>query len=115
MPWGKDGDLTGDHPVGFDYTVVGGTDDQSGAIGSIAPIAANKSGADPEIRETDSKLLANPTRKIKDLLWDKNGNGSEMIMTCGSCHDVHDTYTVGTQYFLIGNQAQSEICLTCHI
>jgi hypothetical protein len=107
---GANGDLSNDHPIGFDYALVGGTDDQSGAIGSITPIN-NVSGTDNEIRGTASTLLADNTRTIKDLLWQ---NGAEQIMTCGSCHDVHDTYSVD-DYFLVGHQANSEICLTCHI
>jgi len=108
---GTGGDLTNDHPIGFDYALVGGTDNQSGPIGSIAPIAANVSGSDPEIRGTASTLLATPSKTIASLLEQR---GAEQIMTCGSCHDVHDTSSVDN-YFLIGHQAQSEICLTCHI
>jgi len=105
------GDLTNDHPIGFNYAAVGGTGDSTGAIGSIAPIGTG-GGLDPEIRGTASALLANGGRQIEDLLEQRAGG--VQLMTCGSCHDVHDTYSVDG-YFLVGHQAQSEICLTCHI
>jgi hypothetical protein len=110
---GKNGDLSNDHPIGFDYALVGGTTNMGSAIGDITPIGTGN-GQDPEIRGTASPLLAFPDRTIKDLLEQRN-NGAVQIMTCGSCHDVHDTYTAEARYFLIGHQADSEICLTCHI
>jgi hypothetical protein len=108
---GTGGDLSNDHPIGFDYALVGGTDSNYGLIGSIAPITGNVDGSDPEIRGTATPLLANTGKTIASLLEKR---GAEYIMTCGSCHDVHDTFSVD-DYFLIGHQAQSEICLTCHI
>ena len=100
---GEAGDLTNDHPIGFDYALVGGSENDTG-WGNWG------NGADPEIRGLATPLLADPSRTIEDLMLPV---GSQRIMTCGSCHDVHDTYSVDN-YFLIGHQAGSEICLTCH-
>jgi len=100
---GAGGDLTNDHPIGFDYAVVGGTEDDTG-WGNWG------NGADPEIRGLATPLLADPSRTIEDLMLPV---GAQRIMTCASCHDVHDTYSVDN-YFLIGEQQGSQICLTCH-
>jgi predicted CXXCH cytochrome family protein len=107
---GADGDLSNDHPIGFDYLTVGGSGTSTYILGSIAEIGSGN-GDDPEIRGTASLIPNGNGRKIGDLMWD---NGGQMIMTCGSCHDVHDTYSQD-EYFLIAKQAGSEICLTCHI
>lgn len=109
---GKNGDLSNDHPIGFNYELVGGTTDMGSAIGDITPIGTGN-GTDPEIRGTASPLIAFPDRTIADLL-EQRAAGVQ-IMTCGSCHDVHDTFTAEARYFLVGHQADSEICLTCHI
>ena len=110
--WGEiavagDRSLTNDHPIGFDYALVGGSSNNTGTTPKAAV-----AGEDPEIRGTTTPLLADGGRTIADLMLD-DGTGA-MIMTCGSCHDVHDTYSVDT-YFLVGKQDGSQICLTCHI
>jgi predicted CXXCH cytochrome family protein len=102
---GGGGDLTNDHPIGFDYEVVGGTGNNPGFVPG-AP-----TGTDKEIRGTTTPLLLFPNRTIGDLMTPIDG---KKVMTCGSCHDVHDTYTSG-EFFLVGQQAGSQICLTCHI
>jgi predicted CXXCH cytochrome family protein len=109
---GAGGDLSNDHPIGFDYAEVGGTVDMSGGSMTDVTVIGSGDGKDPEIRGTATPLWGNPDRTVGDLMLD-NGTG-EMIMTCGSCHDVHDTFSVD-DYFLVGKQANSEICLTCHI
>jgi predicted CXXCH cytochrome family protein len=84
---GTGGDLTNDHPIGFDYTAVAAIDDE------IRP-------------ETDA--TTNPAIPlISDLLWEG------ITMTCSSCHDVHNTDNNDVD-FLINLQAGSAICLTCH-
>ena len=35
-------------------------------------------------------------------------------LECSSCHDVHNTFTVGTTGLLKVSQAGSQICLACH-
>jgi len=84
---GAGGDLTNDHPIGFDYTAVAALDDE----------------IRPETTPTTNPNI--PT--IADLLLD------EITMTCSSCHDVHNTDNNEAD-FLINLQAGSAICLTCH-
>ncbi|MBN2332497.1 MAG: cytochrome c3 family protein [Deltaproteobacteria bacterium] len=84
---GQNGDLTNDHPIGFDYTAVAAVDDE----------------IRPETTATTNPAI--PT--IADLLLDGQ------IMTCSSCHDVHNTDNNDVD-FLINLQAGSAICLTCH-
>lgn len=117
---GAGGDLTNDHPIGFNFGAVGGT-------GSNPPpsFGAVGNGLDPEIRG-----LATPLRgttpggaaglTLEDLMW-PNGGG-QFIMTCASCHDVHNTYgytqtnagAPGERYFLYDSQTNSAICTMCH-
>jgi predicted CXXCH cytochrome family protein len=84
---GATGDLTNDHPIGFDYTAVAAVDDE----------------IRPETTPTTNPSI--PT--IADLLLDGT------TMTCSSCHDVHNTDS-NDNYFLINLQSGSQICLTCH-
>jgi cytochrome c2 len=48
-------------------------------------------------------------------------NGTDKIMTCASCHDVHNTVNAKTDtgadynYFLRVREEGSAICLSCHI
>ncbi len=86
---GAGGDLSNDHPIGFDYTAVAGV-------------------VDDEIRLATSPVGVNPkVDTISDLLWDGQW------MTCASCHDVHNT-DANEDYFLYGPQANSDFCLICH-
>ena len=84
---GAGGDLTNDHPIGFDYTAVASVDDE----------------IRPETTPTTNPNI--PT--IADLLLDGT------TMTCSSCHDVHNTDS-NDNYFLVNLQDGSQICLTCH-
>ncbi len=106
--------LTNDHPIGFNYQPVGGTDSNAGSsMTDVSIITGNTDGSDKEIRGTATPLWAFPTRTIANLLEQRIAG--VQLMTCGSCHDVHNTFTVGTRYFLVGDQTNSQICLTCHI
>ena len=104
---GGGGDLSNDHPIGFDYALVGGPLNTPGAVPKVAV-----AGEDSEIRGLATPLLAVGTKTINDLMEPR---GAQRIMTCGSCHDVHNTYSVQDRYFLYGSQVGSQICLTCHI
>jgi len=85
---GAGGILFNDHPIGFDYTAVAALDDEIKA---------------------ETEPTTNPDLPyITDLLLDG------AIMTCSSCHDVHNTDSVDDN-FLINYQDGSAICLTCHI
>jgi len=85
---GAGGDLSNDHPIGFDYTAVAGV-------------------VDDEIRLATTPVSNPSVDTIADLLWDGTW------MTCASCHDVHNT-DANEDYFLYNQQANSDICLTCH-
>lgn len=111
----KDG-LANDHPIGFDY--------EKARLGTIGT-----NGGPKELKLTSTALLGGQSGKtIKDLLWNDPDNASHTnIVTCASCHDVHNgpmvvveknisapDGTANTGYFLIGKQKDSQICLTCH-
>ncbi len=87
---GLNGDLTNDHPIGFYYDDVA-TDDAE-----INPSTGVFDGG----------------KTIADVLFDDGVGGG--VMTCSSCHDVHNSVGVVDAAFLYGLQADSSICLTCH-
>jgi Zn-finger protein len=90
--------LMNDHPVGFEY------DDMQDNVKYELKLS--------------SSTFAGSTKKISDSLTDVNGMG---IMTCASCHDVHNGKDVkntapasGRGYFLLAPQANAALCLSCH-
>ena len=86
-------DLSNDHPIGFDLVGI--------------------NGRDPGIR---AKLQA-PNNMIqlndKDITVLGFKDGDKYIMTCASCHDVHNRDNVDTA-FLYEKQKESVFCLMCH-
>ena len=130
---GRSGDLTDDHPIGFDY--VQARQGRNLAADAIAPgsaaveeivneseafataITVSAAGAQGFANYND--VTRNGSRTIKSTLY----NGS--IMTCASCHEVHNkenmTQAVATDgsatpnYFLYSKQQFSLICLSCHV
>ena len=91
---GKFADLSNDHPIGFDLTGINGRD---------AGIRANL------------KAPANTTLNNKEIavtLGFNNGKG-QLLMTCASCHDVHNRDNVDTA-FLYEKQLDSQFCVRCH-
>lgn len=90
---GAAGDLTNDHPIGFNYVSVAAVDDE----------------IKPETTPVSNPKIAD----IAELLYDENCDGTQDIMTCSSCHDVHNT-DANDDYFLINYQVDSDICITCH-
>ncbi len=80
-------DLTNDHPIGFDYDTAQGLD-----------------------AEIQPSTVALGTGVISDFLFD-DGTGTA-IMTCATCHDVHND-TNGS--FLLTGNTNSALCLSCHI
>ena len=78
-------DLSNDHPIGFNYDAAQALDDELFA----SDVANSYAGA-----------------TIGDFLF-----GANKIMTCATCHDVHDD-TNGS-FLLVGNGA-SALCLSCH-
>jgi hypothetical protein len=111
-------DLQTTHPIGFNY-------DQAAEKRTTAEIVPSDHGfivgalpVGDAAKTWDTTYLKRSipetTKKIKDTLY----NG---LMTCATCHDVHNTLNVddGTShsynYFLYAQEAGSAICLSCHI
>ncbi len=112
-------DLTDDHPIGFSY------DD--------AVLARNVNGARELVDKTSQFATApgatnvagtynDPVRAGKRQIQNVLFNGT--IMTCASCHEVHNkdnvppsVNTSGTaaNYLLWADEANSLICLSCHV
>ncbi len=80
--------LASDHPIGFDY------------------IAA--AAADVEIQPATTGFAAGT---IADYLFN---SGAEQIMTCATCHDVHEQGGPHEQFLYVNNTG-SALCLSCHI
>ena len=74
------------HPIGFPYDAV--------------------QAADPEIRTSDTELLAGDP--VSNHLY-----GFDNTLECGSCHSVHNTGNQGESLLWRSDQ-NSELCLTCH-
>ena len=90
---GEGGDLTNDHPIGFQFAAV--------------------AAADAGIRTPDNAFIDNPTgMTIQDALY------NDGIMTCATCHEVHNRDNVSQNpaynYFLYAPEENSKICLSCH-
>jgi hypothetical protein len=99
MAVGTNGDMTNDHPIGFDYAKVAGANGGSGTDQRIFPA-------------TDTLTFkGNATVLVKDQLH----NGK---MTCATCHDVHNKDNTNggasANYFVYAPQKDSQLCLTCH-
>jgi hypothetical protein len=100
------GDGNTNHPLGF-------------AMIDVIPGYAGATHAD-----TANILSLNATSKFKTGLTDNVNIVDRLyqgaIMTCSSCHDVHNTLNkVSTQagagnFLLLGSQKNSGICLSCH-
>jgi NAD-dependent dihydropyrimidine dehydrogenase PreA subunit len=97
---GKNGDLTGDHPVGFSYKTAQANDINNGKPG-LAP--------------ANTGFIGNETVKIENVLY------AGEIMTCATCHDVHNkdnvanTKETSRNYFVYADQNDSKLCRTCHL
>jgi len=108
--------LAGDHPIGFDYVAAQIADQTAGG-----GLAAGIKVAETSFFQADGGPT---TIHIVDTLFGVAG-GAKTIMTCATCHEVHNKDNVvqkkadGTplaniNYFLYGSQAGSQICLSCH-
>ena len=90
---GNGATLTSDHPIGFNYVAVGGSGVGAGT------------GDDLEIKGADTPYAG---ATIGAFLFD---DGTNDIMTCATCHDVH---TDATDFFLVTSNINSLLCLGCH-
>ena len=112
-------DLTVTHPIGFTY--------DSAVAARPGELVAKTEGFLTEPSATllaygfDTRVAARTgyaksTIKIQDVLGTGDG-----VMTCASCHDVHNTVNAASDtgksynYFLRARQEGSAICLSCHI
>jgi predicted CXXCH cytochrome family protein len=84
---GRGGDLTDDHPIGFDFNSVGMAQDLN--IKSLA-----------DAKAAGMKFY--------------NAPGRSNQMECASCHDVHGQAAPGTKFLRTANN-ESKLCLSCHI
>ena len=110
---GMEGALHRTHPIGFNLADAAARD--SGEFGSNA---TGKSGFVTDV--ATAAFYKGTAKTIKSQLY----NG---IMTCATCHDVHnkdnvtnggyDTDhpdTLGRNYLVFAKQAGSQLCLSCH-
>lgn len=109
---GVNQDLTQDHPIGFDYAAVA----KGPATGR--PTAYSQGpGEDMWIRNADEDglpFIDNALVTVKERLYEGT------IMTCATCHDVHNQKNAvnaqgGANYFVLAPQEDSKLCRTCHI
>jgi len=87
--------LADDHPIGFAYNTALATADGSLYDPSVKMITIG-SGS-----QTKSGTIA------AVMLYNNK-------LECSSCHDVHNTFTVGSTGLLKVAQAGSAVCLACH-
>jgi hypothetical protein len=97
-------DLTNDHPIGITYPTAPGVD--------FVPTNATSNNLAFFDDDADGRADTNEIR-----LYD-SGDGPEV--ECASCHDPHGVPQsgAGTQHFptfLRVSNAQSGVCLTCHV
>lgn len=87
--------LADDHPIGFTYNTALAT-------------------ADGSLHDPATKMIT-----IGSGSQIKSGTLNAVLLyngklECSSCHDVHNTFTVGTTGLLKVAQAGSQVCLACH-
>jgi hypothetical protein len=124
---GNTGDLFGltdDHPIGFSYVDAVNARNVADGAGNlkeeVVPVTEFFATAidTNQPAGTYNVVTREGSRQIQDVLY-----GGE-IMTCASCHEVHNkenvvqlagTNGVTPNYFLYGLESESLICLSCHI
>jgi hypothetical protein len=117
-------DLTNDHPIGFswDAALQARNISWGGGAYSTKEIAEKGERFVTALVAPSGNLYPNHARNGKRTVGDVLYNGD--IMTCASCHDVHNKDNVQpsvnnsglpVNYFLWADQNESMICLSCHI
>lgn len=129
---GTGGDLTNDHPIGFDYVAVANGGPEIAGVAGVGPAPAGK---DNYIKNADAPFIDRIVGGVRTAtangLTIKDRLYGGAVFTCATCHDVHNKKTInaggGTDgaavvtldntknYFLLGGQVGSAICLSCHI
>jgi predicted CXXCH cytochrome family protein len=84
------------------FTGLANLDDGSNSLGNDHPVGFTYADA---ITNGDSELQASPSVVL--LFGGK--------VECATCHDVHNTASGATAPFLIESNANSQICIRCHI
>ncbi len=105
--------LSNDHPIGFIYDDVA-----AGTAEGVAGTSTDK-GKDNYIKNSSAYFKGNPANiTIASRLFAKD-TASKPIMTCATCHDVHNKKNVDDpakkNYLLLSPNTNSQICLSCHI
>lgn len=120
--WGQAGiaqtaSLSNDHPIGFIFDASDGGVAAGPTTGDPSSVAPSQAGQDKWIRNKEATYLGNVALQIKDRLY--TGSQGKPIMTCATCHDVHNKKNVdasgATNYLLLSPNLDSQLCLTCHI
>jgi len=128
---GNGGDLTTTHPIGFDYELAATTRNLTAVNGNTLGTPVSEIVTSNNSFATAITINPNPndntynaverkgTRTIKSVLY------NDTIMTCATCHEVHNKEnaaqapaTDGTatpNYFLYAKEQNSLICLSCHV
>lgn len=106
-------DLKNTHPIGFSY------DEAMNERGLLELVDKNQSLPSAIIVSgvagVYNQVTRNSSRRVADILY----QGS--IVTCSSCHDVHNCGNVqpdpghNYNYLLWAKEEQSLLCLSCHI
>jgi hypothetical protein len=118
-------DMTITHPIGFDY-LASVTARNTGGAKELVPASIGFITAPSTVvnsvdfnTNTRGATVTTSTKPISDVLFT---DGAKGIMTCASCHDVHNTTNVGSDtagvsynYLLRARQEGSAICLSCHV
>jgi len=92
---GSGGNLGDDHPISITYDSALATLDGSLKDPAVATATVGLTGGKTKTGTVDSLLLTTGT------------------IQCSSCHDVHNTFTVGAPLLKI-TTAGSQLCFTCH-
>lgn len=104
-------DLTVTHPIGFTWTDAVAKRPNELVSKELGFITNNVMGNFNSVTRTG---MTYSTKLIKDTLYGD-------IMTCATCHDVHNTVNAlpdaghTYNYFLYAKEEGSAICLSCHI
>ncbi|UFS68935.1 hypothetical protein LPW11_13630 [Geomonas sp. RF6] len=90
---------------------------KSGACGPKA--AADAGAAVPCMLRDKDSFFAGTDVTIADRLWTSPSKGGAMIITCTTCHEVHNKgsrdESEGKNYLLISSKRNSALCFSCHV
>ena len=116
---GQGGALNNDHPIGFVYDGIINTNGvATGPAVGDPGLITHIDGKDEWIRNSTA-TYAGSALKISDRLYASPSQGGKGIMTCATCHDVHNKKNQdelgATNYLLLASNNGSALCLSCHI